>query len=176
MGNRLTDSEIIQGPRANPISQLSEMNMLMEIFRLNYLVSPKDSLDFGNNAPTALLVQGFGCKKGVMSILGNLLKNNMNVVYAPDFPFMNTCSITEAATILEPTIRKVMEQEKNGDVMLIGHSNGGLIALLALHMATKLKVHNVVTMGTPHKGAPQAEKMAHLSSSCREINAEGGFL
>lgn len=111
-----------------------------------------------------------------MSLLGNHLKETVNVVYADNFPAINTCSIEKAAELLEPTIRATLKTRKNGDVFLVGHSNGGLIALLALHRGTRLKVSNVVTMGTPHQGTPRAELASMISESCREINVEGGYM
>lgn len=104
------------------------------------------------------------------------MKEFANVVYAGNFPMMNTCSIADAAKLLEPLVRQVMQREKNGDVTLVGHSNGGLISLLALHLATDLRVRHVVTMGTPHQGTPHADLLSLVSASCREVNQEGGCL
>lgn len=156
----------------NPLSVLTDTRDLMELFRLNFGVSPKDSRDFGNNAPTAIMVPGWGCRKGSMSVLGDSLKESMNVVYADNFPLMNTGSIAESAKLLEPIIRGVMEIEKNGGIILVTHSNGGHIGFRCLQLATHLRVLDVVTMGTPCKGTPHARLPSIISASCREINQE----
>lgn len=119
MGNRLPDSNTGQS-----YAKMTDMYELMRINYLNHWVSPNDSFDFGTNAPTVVLVPGFGCRRGIMFHLGEDLKRTMNVAYAGNFPNLNTCSIREAATMLVPVIRKILEQQKNGDVTLIGHSNG----------------------------------------------------
>lgn len=104
-----------------PSNQIAQWYELMEIHRLNWTL-PQDSFDFGTNAPTALLVHGFGCQRGVMSHLGEELKKTMNVAYAGNFPNLNRCSLLEAATMLVSTLSEISKQYK--DVTLIGHSNG----------------------------------------------------
>lgn len=161
---------------SNPFSILGDTSQIAQLTYLNFFTSPKDSHDFGNNAPTAILVPGWGCKKGSMWNLWTILKETMNVVYADDFPSINTCSLEEAAKLLEPTISRTILSKKNSDVILVWHSNGWLIALLSLYLATNLKVQNVVTMGTPHKWTPNAELPSLISASCRDINKNGWYL
>lgn len=176
MRKSISGIDISHSFNTNPLTLLFDAQEMAQLMYLNFFVSPKDSHDFGNNAPTAIMSQGFGCMKGAMSILGDNLKESMNVVYADNFPLINTCSIKTAAELLKPTIQNTIKSHKNGDVFLLGYSNGGLIALLALHMATRLKVWHVITMGTPHKGTPRAELVSMVSQSCRDINIKGGCL
>ncbi len=175
LSNSITGTEWVRGFN-NPLSLFADAQEMARLTYLNFFISPKDSHDFGHNAPTVLLIPGWGCNKGAMSLLGDCLKNVMNVVYADNFPAMNMGSIESAAWLLEPTIRKAHTSEKNGDLILVGYSNGGIIALFALHRATNLEVRKVMTMGTPHKWTPRAELPALLSPSCREINKKGGYL
>jgi pimeloyl-ACP methyl ester carboxylesterase len=71
------------------------------------------------------------------------------------------------------------------DIALVGHSMGGLVARAACHCATAdgaawvRHVHHVVSLGTPHTGAPlerAAHRAAHALWKLPETRPLGNFL
>ncbi|MGH2836756.1 MAG: lipase family alpha/beta hydrolase [Thermoleophilaceae bacterium] len=63
------------------------------------------------------------------------------------------------------------------EIALIGHSMGGLVARSAAHQATEARaewagnVSHVVSLGTPHRGAP-LEEIVHLGSAALDLLPE----
>lgn len=66
-----------------------------------------------------------------------------------------------------------------GSIALIGHSMGGLVARSAAHQASEAgaawvrRVSHVVSLGTPHRGAP-LEEIVHLGSAALALVPETG--
>jgi triacylglycerol esterase/lipase EstA (alpha/beta hydrolase family) len=66
-------------------------------------------------------------------------------------------SIQDHANDLEKKIHKVLKGTKQNEVILIGHSMGGLIAShFAMNASNKNLVKNVITIGSPLKGTSMA--------------------
>ena len=81
--------------------------------------------------------------------------------YSPLYLRYNTAATSQraAASLAEQLERLTAAWPTRVDeVVLIGHSMGGLVARSACHYGARsdsvAKVHHVVTLGTPHQGAP----------------------
>lgn len=136
------------------------------------LRAPRDVFDHGNNAPTVLLVHGFLTRPGCLSAAGERLAERFNVAYAPVFPHWNTGSVAGSAALLRRKIRMILcEREKNGDLSVVAHSLGGLIALEALKES--VRVRTLATLATPFGGSPQARLAAPFSAGARDIGDWG---
>jgi alpha-tubulin suppressor-like RCC1 family protein/pimeloyl-ACP methyl ester carboxylesterase len=73
------------------------------------------------------------------------------------YPTFN--SIDEAAWRLVEEIQTRPEFADRQDVILIGHSMGGLVArTAALRHSGAPTIHHVITLGTPHEGSPAATR------------------
>ena len=89
--------------------------------------------------------------------LGTLLTQSGYRVYVASWTTRPGYSMTaeDAATqCLSPSIRSVADQDRNGKVILIAHSMGGLVSRAYIE-DTHLYQHNVerlITLGTPHTG------------------------
>jgi len=143
----------------------------------------------GADQNTALvLVPGAFCPSSVMNLLGEKLSARGFRVALPDnFPYYigpvaNLCHLTDAAGIL---IRSVLKLRHEGveQVWLVGHSNGGLISLLALDMCAshglpefKQMVKGVITMATPFKGTDVAALFKYVVPCCRDIAPDAEIL
>ncbi len=111
--------------------------------------------------PTVVIVHGFMGKpeyhEELKSPLTRILKNFGFPVYIAETPRVAT--IEEHAEILKEGIEKNIPKGK--ELILIGHSQGGLVSRLYTYNESRLKkgrkVLNVTTIGTPHRGAVRPE-------------------
>jgi triacylglycerol lipase len=88
-------------------------------------------------------------------------------------------SILDHVDDLDKMVKKVLKETNGEEVILIGHSMGGLIAsYFALNVAKKKSVNHVITLGTPLKGTYMArfgfgkcaKEMSRDSSFIKELN------
>lgn len=104
-----------------------------------------------------LLVHGYLHSSAAwLYIRYRLKKSNLGPIYTINLgsPFH---SIEEYATKVKEKARTIAEQTGRTDLLLIGHSMGGLVcAYYALHMAPRNSVRAVITMGSPLKGTRTA--------------------
>lgn len=126
-----------------------------------------------------LLVPGAFCTASVMNRLGEQLEAlGKSVAVAPSFPYYfsavaNLCRLDTALGQYKAWLEKLKEQGiEQADV--VAHSNGGLIALMALASqdgsSKKMPViRRVVTMATPFGGFPAAPLLAPLVPCCRDL-------
>lgn len=146
---------------------------------LGFLTPPEESFDYGNNAPTYLLIPGLGCNNGAMQNLWDELKKQANVSYTPSL-WGWFGSMDWAAKIVEQKVWELLKMhEFNGDLHLLGHSQGGLIAFKSLSPSinTKgFKIHSLTAAATPFLGAPVAKLISPFSSGATQINSLGWFL
>jgi len=104
---------------------------------------------------------------------GERLAERFNVAYAPVFPHWNTGSVAGSAALLRRKIRAILdERERNGDLSIVAHSLGGLIALEALK--DSVRVRTMATLAAPFGGSPQARLAAPFSAGARDIGAWAG--
>jgi len=108
--------------------------------------------------PNLVIVPGFAGDAGPYEHLSEELGKSANV-YAPNtFPrglraVLSRLSIEEQAKLLLEYLEKFEDADRTGKKMnLVGHSNGGLVALLALKIAQtsdiRGRIGNIITMST----------------------------
>lgn len=100
----------------------------------------------------------------------------MNVVFAPNYKFFNTGDIGTAARELREKIDKTFRNhEKNGDLILLGHSLGGLEIIEAIEGISE-RIRTVITCATAYQGTPQAKLAAFFSQAARQISPGASYL
>jgi len=132
--------------------------------------------------PPIVLIPGAFCTASVMNRLGIALQaQGRSVVVAPTFPYYlsaaaNTCRLDEAATRFIDFLVALADQGVR-EVDLAGHSNGGLIALLAEErvraqaIPCRVRRQRLVTMATPFGGFPLARPLKPLLPFCHDLQA-----
>ena len=135
---------------------------------------PQDSFDFGNNAPTIVLVPGFFSVAKDMTYIGEPMKEKMNVAYVPDLPHLGMADLMRSVVTVREKIKKVLQEEKNGDLNLLGHSLGGVLMLDVLG-DKDFEAHRFIALSTPFKGAPFARWFPFFKSA-RQLAPESTYL
>jgi len=133
----------------------------------------EDYFEHGREVPTVLLVPGIACRAAVMKVLGEPLKEEFNVAYAPDFDCLGFADVYESAMLLRQKIDQVLA-EHSDDVYLLGHSLGSLIGLEALRVRNG--VSKIVMLSPPFKGSPHASLAKGLSPACRQLSPDSDYL
>jgi pimeloyl-ACP methyl ester carboxylesterase len=136
-----------------------------------------------------VLVPGAFCTAGVMDGLAQRLHaRGHNVALPGDFPYWvgplaNTCPLEQSAEQLIHDVLRLKREGRGDRFWLVGHSNGGLISLLALDLAVEVGhpeftslVAGVVTMATPFRGTDVAAPLAPVIPACRDIHPEASVL
>ena len=124
-----------------------------------------------------VLVPGAFCTGSVMNRLGSELEGRgLSVCVPPTFPYYfsalaNICRLQYSAEALAEWLDDLAAPRGIGEVDVVGHSNGGLIALLAGSMLRHVKIRRVVTMAAPFGGFPAARPLGLLIPCCRDIAA-----
>src|SRR5947209_121222 len=108
--------------------------------------------------------------------------------YTPVYLRFNSgLHISESGRSVADLLEELVDQwpVEVDEIALVGHSMGGLVARSACHQGTELarrwttRVHHVVSLGTPHLGAP-LEQGAHLAAAALHALPEtrmfGAFL
>jgi len=119
------------------------------IFRFRYLPSRYSFEPITNkkSSKVAVFLIGFNENKKFLEKLEELFRKNNYIVHYPKY---NTHS---KVAICFESVRNLINEMDSKDVIILGHSKGGLIArycLLDDH--TKDRVMKVITISTPHKG------------------------
>ena len=98
-----------------------------------------------------LLVHGLACNRGNWFWFRRQLERHGCTVYTVDYtpPFARIASYVSP---LAHAIDEVLEATGAGQLILIGHSMGGLVSRAYLDRFGVDKVAHVITMGTPHLG------------------------
>jgi len=134
--------------------------------------------------PAVLLVPGLFCTPSVMNRLGRELEALGADVYLPSPAplgpgvLANTCRLEEAAELFLQDLAALKARGVER-LTVAGHSNGGLIALLAMEQARDRALdlpvlEGVVCMGSPLKGSPIARGLRSLVPACKDV-APGAF-
>lgn len=75
------------------------------------------------------------------------------------------------------TLPRLIDQlAARGEIAIVGHSLGGMIALEALRLAPQLKVRRVVCVGSPLRGSATAGDIAARGWSVPTLGASAGLL
>ncbi|MFG2119101.1 esterase/lipase family protein [Streptomyces sp. NPDC048710] len=103
--------------------------------------------------PPVVLLHGFIDNRSVFVLLRrNLARNGRQRVESLNYSPL-TCDIRIAAELLGRHVEEICERTGNGQVDIVGHSLGGLIARYYVQcLGGDLRVRTLVTLGTPHSG------------------------
>ncbi|ANP48975.1 pimeloyl-ACP methyl ester carboxylesterase [Streptomyces griseochromogenes] len=107
----------------------------------------------GRPAPPVVLLHGFIDNRSVFVLLRrNLAQNGGQRVESLNYSPL-TCDIRSAAELLGRHIEEICARTGSGQVDIVGHSLGGLIARYYVQrLGGDLRVRTLVTLGTPHSG------------------------
>ncbi len=127
-----------------------------------------DIHDHGNNAPTIQIIPGFTHTSLDLRKMVQTLAETHNIVITPELPWY-TGSVRDIGAIVRAKSQQVLQsQEKNGELILLGHSLGGVVAIHSIfphpedtkrsgRSSRKIpQVARVYTIGSPHGGVPWA--------------------
>ncbi|MBN2497516.1 MAG: alpha/beta fold hydrolase [Deltaproteobacteria bacterium] len=123
-----------------------------------------------------VLVPGAFCTSSVMNRLGEELhRRGAQVAVAPSFPYYfsalaNLCRLDRAADDLLAWLEGLADKGIV-EIDAVGHSNGGLIALLAQQRngSGRIRITRLVTMATPFGGLPGASALGRLLPCCQDL-------
>lgn len=130
-----------------------------------------------------VLIPGAFCTGSVMNRLGmEMQRRGHSISIPPSFAYYvsalaNICRLSTAARAFLRWLERLGEQRHITEVDVAGHSNGGLIALLAQDMIDQgeascpVAIRKVVTMAAPLGGLPAARALALLLPCCRDIGS-----
>ena len=131
--------------------------------------------------PAVLLVPGLFCTPSVMNRLGRELEAlGVDCFLVPQpYPHLggllaNTCRLEQAAQLLLGDLARLRWEHGVEEVTIVGHSNGGMIALLALdsldaETRALPAVRGVVTLAGPFGGSPFAAWLSDVIPACRDV-------
>ena len=94
----------------------------------------------------------------------------------------NLCRLTEAAESYLAWLDKLGEKVGFEQIDVVGHSNGGLIAMLAEDLIEKgeadcrVRVRKLVTMASPFGGLPFARALGVMVPCCRDLTVRSEVL
>ncbi len=88
--------------------------------------------------------------------------NAKNKVYTVDFP--SEAPIRLQADQLHKVLAIVNQQNPDEDIILVGHSAGGVVARLALVTGRHKNVTALITIASPHLGTERAEQALDVTS------------
>lgn len=120
------------------------------------LLSPANPTLPSTNALPVLLVHGFLCNHRVWDKVASALRQSGYPVLAIDLEPLFT-SIDDYAPLIERAVATLIAQTGAQQVVLVGHSMGGLAIRAWLRKHGSQHAAKIVTLGTPHHGtqAPQ---------------------
>lgn len=109
-----------------------------------------------NSALPVLLVHGYICNHRVWDDVALALRHAGHPVLRVDLEPLFT-SIDDYASILERAVTTLLAQTQARQVVLVGHSMGGLAIRAWLRAYGTERVARIVTLGTPHQGTRVAQ-------------------
>lgn len=110
----------------------------------------------GLNALPVLLVHGFLCNHRVWDKVAQALRQAGHTVLAVDLEPVFT-SIDDYAPQIERAINTLRDQTAAPQVVLVGHSMGGLVIRAWLRVHGAQQAAKIITLGTPHHGTRAAQ-------------------
>lgn len=120
-----------------------------------------------------LLVHGYGCSRGIWRVQRARLEAAGHVVatitLTPPFGHLD-----DMVPLLARRIDEVLAATGAAQLVLIGHSMGGLVCRDYLALAGGGKVAQLITLATPHQGSQLAT--IALGDNAREMEPGSGWL
>jgi triacylglycerol esterase/lipase EstA (alpha/beta hydrolase family) len=126
--------------------------------------------------PPVLLVHGFVCNHRVWDTIAPRLRAQGHSVLALDLEPLFT-SIDDYAPLLDQAVTQLCALTGSKQLVLVGHSMGGLAIRAWLRAHGDTKAAKIITLGTPHQGTqapqwlstPNSEQMAWGSRWLAEL-------
>ena len=115
------------------------------------LPSAPSQRQLGQNALPVLLVHGYICNHRVWDDMALALRHAGHPVLRVDLEPLFT-SIDNYTATLERSVTTLLDQSKSRQVVLVGHSMGGLAIRAWLRAHGPARVARILTLGTPHQG------------------------
>lgn len=139
--------------------QFDELKGYLEFDRGGNQVTRKT--DFSHCPRPVLLLYGFFGTRRVFEVLEHRLRKDGYGVWSINlgglFDAFNTRSIEECAETVRDKVERMYARFDLGPLSIIGHSKGGLIGRYYVkRLGGDRRVKNLITLGTPHNGAPIA--------------------
>jgi triacylglycerol esterase/lipase EstA (alpha/beta hydrolase family) len=136
-----------------------------------------------NSSTPVVMIPGAFCTSSVMNQLGKEVERlGHSIVLAPNFPYFvsalaNTCRLDQAVDNFIVWLDKFSKEKNINEVDIVGHSNGGLIAMLAEERlrrtpdnpGNRIKIRKLVTMATPHQGWEAAKALSVVLPCCKDL-------
>ena len=115
-----------------------------------------------------ILLHGTCDSKGIWQLLGADLREDGWAVFAPDYGTRATGLIPDSAAQVGAYIQAVMHATGAKKVIIMGHSQGGLVARYWMRLLGGAKyVKHLVCIGTPNHGTTQGGILSPLVTSHR---------
>ncbi len=132
----------------------------------------------GQAALPVLLVHGFICNHRLWDKVAPALRQAGHPVLAVDLEPLFT-SIDDYAPLIEHAVQQLRQQTGAHQVVLVGHSMGGLVLRAWLRTHGASHVARLITLGTPHQGTqtpqwvstPNGQQMAWHSPWLAQLAA-----
>ena len=124
-----------------------------------------------------ILIHGTCDSKGIWQLLGADLRQDGWAVFAPDYGTRATGLIPESAAQIDAYIQAVMHATGAEKVIVIGHSQGGLVARYWMRkLGGAQYVKHLVCMGTPNHGTTQGGILSTLVTNRRADNVMSSII
>jgi triacylglycerol esterase/lipase EstA (alpha/beta hydrolase family) len=103
-----------------------------------------------------LLIHGYGCNSGYWLPMSKLLKQARISHYGIDLE-PPVASIDDFAPLVDAAVQRLCAETGSAQVIIVGHSMGGLVARAYLRRYGEAQIARVITLGTPHHGTALAQ-------------------
>jgi pimeloyl-ACP methyl ester carboxylesterase len=120
------------------------------------VLPPTSTAKPGQNALPVLLVHGFVCNHRVWDAVTPQLRAQGHSLLALDLEPLFT-SIDDYAPLIDKAVTQLCGQTGAGQVVLVGHSMGGLAIRAWLRVYGRTRAAKIITLGTPHHGTQEPQ-------------------
>jgi pimeloyl-ACP methyl ester carboxylesterase len=100
--------------------------------------------------------------------------NSENQVYVAELPSMEPVFVQ--ADILKNIIDIIKQQHKNKDIILVGHSAGGVVARMAMIRHQMKDISALITIASPHIGTGRADQALNITKNHGPFNMVKSFV
>lgn len=124
-----------------------------------------------------ILIHGTGVTKGDWMELGADLRSSGYAVFAPDFGLRATAPVVESATQVSAYIQAVLQVTAAEKVVLVGHSQGGILARYWMHHLNGARhTHQLICLSVPNHGTTSGGVAASLLRTNRAQTMMGSMI